>query len=143
MGLVLNPILTNLGLEKPSDAANRFAFFLGKPFVFIGYLIGLVWFGAALGEELLMRGYLLNRLADLFGKNKTGWLIALILHSTIFGMLHIYQGLHGVINITFVAIIFGVVYFIAHRRLFPVILAHILINTISLTAYYLSNGIVN
>jgi len=143
MGLVLDPILSHFGLEKPTNAADRFQFFLGKPFVFIAYLITVVWVGAALGEELLMRGYLLNRLSDFIGSSKPAWIISLIIHSIIFGMLHIYQGLAGVITTTFIAIIFGAIYLIAKKRLFPVILAHLLINTITLTAFYLTDGVVN
>jgi membrane protease YdiL (CAAX protease family) len=58
-------------------------------------------------------------------------------------MLHVYQGLAGIITTTFIALIFGAVYLIAKRRLFPVILAHLIINTISLTAFYLTDGVVN
>ena len=143
MGLVLDPILSHYGLEKPSDVADRFQFFLGKPLLFITYLVTVVWIGAALGEELLMRGFLLNRLSDFFGKGKLAWCISLIIHSIIFGMLHIYQGLAGIITTTFIAIIFGIIYLLAKKRLFPVIVAHLLINTITLTAYYLTGGVVN
>lgn len=143
MGLILDPVLSHFGLEKPDDVADRFQFFLGKPFLFISYLITVVWIGAALGEELLMRGFLLNRLSDFFGKSKSAWFASLMIHSIIFGMLHIYQGLAGIITATVIAIIFGVVYLIAKSRLFPVILAHLLINTVSLTAYYLTGGVVN
>ena len=72
-------------------------FFLGKPALFFTYLIAVVWFGAALGEELLMRGFLFNRLADLFGKSKFAWGAALLIHAMIFGSLHAYQGMQGII----------------------------------------------
>jgi membrane protease YdiL (CAAX protease family) len=129
MGLVLDPILTDLGLVKPV--------------VFISYLITIVWFGAALGEELLMRGFLLNTLAQIFGKTKIGWAVSLTIHAIIFGMLHNYQGLAGIITTGFVAIIFGIIYLVGKRRNFPVILAHVLINTIILTAFYLTDGQIN
>ncbi|PWI29558.1 CPBP family intramembrane glutamic endopeptidase [Xanthomarina spongicola] len=143
MGLILDPILTHFGLEKPSDVADRFQFFLGNPILFITYLVTVVWIGAALGEELLMRGFLLNRLTDVFGKNKIGWIAAMVIHAIIFGMLHIYQGIAGIITTTFIALIFGSIYLIAKRRFFPVILAHLIINTISLTAFYITGGVVN
>ena len=107
--------------------------------IFISFLVGVIWFGAALGEELLMRGFLLNRLTDLFGKTKLGYFVALIVHAIIFGMLHSYQGVVGIITTTVIAIIFGLFYFATKRRLFPLILAHGIIDTISLTAFYLSN----
>lgn len=140
MALVLDPIMKALGIVSPPESHDRFAFFLGRPFVFISYLVGVVWIGAALGEELLMRGFLLNRLSDYFGKSKLGWSIALVLHAIIFGTLHAYQGLPGIIGTAVVALIFGGIYLLAKRRLFPVIIGHGIINTISLTAYYISDG---
>ena len=140
MAIALPLIVNVLGLETPPDASDRFAFFLGKPLVFSMYLVGVVWFGAALGEELLMRGYLLNRLADLFGKSKKGWTLALIIHAIIFGSLHIYQGFPGVIGSGVAALVFGIFYIAGKRRLLPVIIGHGLINSISLIAYYISNG---
>ena len=70
MGLIVKPLLENFGFTNPTDVADRFAFFMGKPIIFIGYLIVVVWFGAALGEELLFRGYLLNRLVDFIALDK-------------------------------------------------------------------------
>ena len=143
MGLIIKPLLESFGLTNPASVADRFAFFMGKPLVFIGYLITVVWFGAALGEELLFRGYLLNRLVDCTGSNKLGIIIALILHAVIFGMLHIYQGLAGVIATGCIALIFGSVYFIIKRKLFPIIIAHGIINSLSLIGLYLNDGVIS
>ena len=137
---VLPLISAQFGLETAPDATDRFEFFLGKPLYFFGYLVGVVWFGAALGEELLMRGFLLNRLGDLFGQSKIGWSVALVVHAVIFGSLHAYQGLPGMIGTGVVALIFGIIYLGSKRRLVPVILGHGIINTIGLVAYYLSDG---
>lgn len=140
MVFVLDPVITKLGLETPPESHDRFAFFLGKPVLFISYLILVVWVGAALGEELLFRGFILNRLSDLFGTNKFGWFLALFLHALLFGIIHSYQGLPGIIGSAVVALIFGGIYLLAKRSLFPVILAHGIINTVSLSAYYFSDG---
>jgi len=140
MALVLSPVVEALGLEMSEDATDRFAFFLGKPLVFAAYLVVVVWFGAAMGEELLMRGFVLNRLGDFFGRGVVGWAIAVMIHSVIFGSLHAYQGPAGILATGMVAMIFGTVYLLFKRRLVPLILAHGLINTISLTGYYLTDG---
>ena len=55
-------------------------------------------------------------------------------------LLHIYQGVPGMVGAGVVAIIFGSIYLLGKRKLAPVIIGHGLINTISLTAYYLSDG---
>lgn len=143
IGLVLYPLLSVFGIDNTAVEVDAFNFLLGKPLVFITYLIVVVWFGAALGEELLMRGYLLSRLTDVVGSTKLGCFVAIIIQAAIFGMLHSYQGVVGILTTALVAIIFGLVYFVAKRRLFPLILAHGIIDTISLTAFYLSNGAMN
>lgn len=140
MGFVLPLIVEFFGLVMPPEASDRFEFFLGKPLYFFSYLVGVVWFGAALGEELLMRGFVLNRFADFFGQGALGWSLALIIHAIIFGSLHAYQGMPGMIGTGVVALIFGGIYLIGKRNLLPVIIGHGVINTIGLTAYYLSDG---
>jgi len=68
---VLEPFF---GLEKTADATNKFSFFLGKPVVLILYIVIGIWFGAGLGEELMMRGFVLNHLKKLIGDSKISWL---------------------------------------------------------------------
>lgn len=138
--VLLDPLVTKLGLEDNSNGPDRWAFLLGKPLLFIAYLTGVVWVGAALGEELLMRGFVLNRLAVLFGQGWFGWTVALVVHAAIFGWMHADQGWSGIIGTGLVALIFGAIYLIGKRQLFPLILAHGIVNTIGLTAYYLSDG---
>ena len=57
-----------------------------------------------------------------------------------FGLLHIYPGVPGMVGTGVVTIIFGSIYLLGKRQLLPVIIGHGMINTISLTAYYLSDG---
>lgn len=140
MAFILSPISDYFGWVTPADAPDRFAFLLGKPYLFFTYLVGVVWIGAALGEELLMRGFVLNRLADFFGQSRIGWTLAILIHAIFFGLLHIYQGVPGMVGTGVVAVIFAVIYLLGKRRLLPVIIGHGIINTISLTAYYLSDG---
>jgi membrane protease YdiL (CAAX protease family) len=140
MAFILAPVTAYFGWVIPPDAPARFEFLLGNPNLFIAYLVVVVWFGAALGEELLMRGFVLNRLADLFGQGRAAWVLAIVIHAIFFGLLHIYQGVPGMVGTGVVALIFAGIYLLGKRRLFPVIIGHGIVNTISLTAYYLSDG---
>jgi membrane protease YdiL (CAAX protease family) len=89
------------------------------------------WFTAAFLEELLWRGYLMNRLVDLQGKEtKLAWVISLVLSAFIFGLGHTYQGLGGVIKITVLGLLFGTAFLTTRRNLWPVIIAHALLDTI-------------
>ncbi len=140
MGAVLGPLFGALNLEAPADANDRFAFFLGKPLQFIGFLIVVIWFGAALGEEMFLRGFVLNRLATFFGEGRLGWAAALVVHASIFGVMHAYQGIPGMIGTGLIGLVLGIFYVGAKRNLFPVVLAHGLINTVGLLGYYFTDG---
>jgi len=55
-----------------------------------------VWPTDGFVEEMMWRGYLMNRLADLVGQTKLAWGIALIGSAAIFGIAHAYQGPSGI-----------------------------------------------
>jgi CAAX protease family protein len=95
------------------------------------------WFTAAFFEELVWRGYLMNRLVDLQGKEtKLAWVIALVGSAIIFGLAHTYQGLGGVIKITVLGLLFGASFLSVRRNLWPVIIAHALLDTIGFIQDY-------
>jgi membrane protease YdiL (CAAX protease family) len=96
-----------------------------------------MWFTAGFFEEFLWRGYLMNRLVDLQGKEtKLAWVISLIGSAIIFGLAHMYQGLGGVIRIAATGLLFGAAFLTVRRNLWPVIIAHALLNTIDFVQHY-------
>jgi CAAX protease family protein len=140
MATVVPIISSALDVTIPKSSTDRFEFLLGNPLYLAIYLLVVIWIGAAVGEELLMRGFLLNSLMSLFGEKRTGVFSAVVLQATIFGMLHISQGIPGIISTGIVAVIFALVYLYCGRKLFPLIIAHGLINSLGLIAYYISDG---
>ncbi|MCH2058084.1 MAG: CPBP family intramembrane metalloprotease [Thalassotalea sp.] len=140
MGLVQPIISELLGVSIPKSSTDRFEFLLGKPLAFVTYLVVVIWIGAALGEELLMRGFLLNKLISIMGDERKGIISAVVVHAVIFGILHISQGIPGILSTGCVAILFAIVYLRNGRNLFPLILAHGVINSIGLLGYYLTDG---
>jgi membrane protease YdiL (CAAX protease family) len=82
------------------------------------------WTLAAFGEELVWRGYLLNRVAGLFRNTPAGWVVSLILVSAVFGASHGYQGAVGMIQEGFAGLLLGVVYLACGRNLAVPIVAH-------------------
>ncbi|MEE8370706.1 MAG: type II CAAX endopeptidase family protein [Sphingomonadales bacterium] len=103
------------------------------------YIMWLViaWVAAGFGEEIFIRGYLMNRLATLFGGEKLGWTLAIIGQGVIFGMLHAYAGFGGVMVIGLSAMVTGVYYLIAGRNIWPLIFVHGAWDTLGITLYYL------
>jgi len=96
-----------------------------------------MWFTAGFFEELLWRGYLMNRLVDLLGnKTKLAWAISLVGSAIIFGLGHTYQGLGGVIKITTMGFLFGAAFLTTRRNLWPVIITHAVLDTIGFVQIY-------
>jgi len=134
---VLEPLF---GLERAVDATDKFNFFLGKPLVLILYIVVGIWFGAGMGEELMMRGFLLNHLKKLIGNSKISWALALITQAVIFGVMHSYQGSRGMVITGLIALSFGIFYLVAKRKLFPLIFAHAVFDTLTMVGFYFAES---
>src|SRR4030095_8253132 len=51
---------------------------------------GVSWVLAAFGEEMVWRGYAMNRVAEMFGGTTGAWIASAVLVSTVFGIAHDY-----------------------------------------------------
>ena len=128
------PLLTRL-LGKPPDLSN-FAAVKGN-LRFALFIIALLWVLAAFGEELVYRGYLMNRVADLGGGTRTGWIVSLFLISVLFGFSHYQQGLTGVIEEGSDGLILGLMYLASRHNLAIPIIAHGVCDTIDTALLFL------
>jgi uncharacterized protein len=86
--------------------------------------IALAWILAAFGEEMVYRGYLMNRVADLFNRSRRAWIVSLILVHVAFGLAHIYQGATGAIDEGLMGLLLGIIYLRTGRNLSVPIVAH-------------------
>ncbi|NJW53058.1 CPBP family intramembrane glutamic endopeptidase [Salinimicrobium oceani] len=101
----------------------------------IGTLI-FVWITAGLLEELVFRAFLINTLDVLLGSTIWSTMAAVIISSLIFGMVHSYQGVTGILVTTCIGLIFGVAYVLGGRKIWPLIFIHGHIDTITLISFY-------
>jgi membrane protease YdiL (CAAX protease family) len=97
----------------------------------------IVWVFAGLGEEIGYRGYLLNKLAEVFGRTRTADVIALLGSAVLFGFGHYYKGPAGILDSGVAGVILGAVYLLSGRNLWACIFAHGFIDTVSVFAAYL------
>jgi hypothetical protein len=95
------------------------------------------WLSAAFPEEMLYRGYLLNRLADIVGRSGAGWALSAALVSLTFGLAHHAQGITGVLDNVLAGLLFAGLYLGSGRNLWLPILAHGVIDTSSVVLLYL------
>ena len=102
-------------------------------------LVALItsWTLAAFGEEMAYRGYVLNRLADLFGGSRLGWAIGVLVSSAIFGFGHLYQGATGIIETFISGIFLACLYLATKRNLWLPIIVHGMIDTIGFLLIFL------
>jgi membrane protease YdiL (CAAX protease family) len=82
------------------------------------------WTLAAFGEEMVYRGYLMNRVADLLNRTRGAWLLSLIVVHVAFGLAHAYQGVTGVIDEGLMGLLLGLIYLRTGRNLSVPIVAH-------------------
>jgi len=82
------------------------------------------WTLAAFGEEMVYRGYLMNRVADLLNRTRTAWIVSLFAVHVGFGLAHAYQGITGVIDEGLMGLLLGIIYLRTGRNLAVPIIAH-------------------
>jgi uncharacterized protein len=100
------------------------------------FWLALSWTLAAFGEEMVFRGYLLNRFGDMFGNAKAAKIFGLIFSSALFGVVHLYQDISGIISTGIVGLFFGILYFMDNKNLWAAILAHGIMDTCGFILIY-------
>ena len=99
--------------------------------------IALSWTLAAFGEEMVYRGYLMNRVAGLFRRPKVAWTISLVLVSFVFGLGHIDQGITGQVENMIDGLLLGVIFLATGFNMWAAIIAHGVTDTVDILLMYL------
>ncbi|HXY60910.1 MAG TPA: CPBP family intramembrane glutamic endopeptidase [Chthoniobacterales bacterium] len=132
--LVTQPLLTKLFNQGPD--LHELGRLIGNwKLLILG--IALSWVLAAFGEESVYRGYLTNRVAEIFGASKNAWVVAALLVTLLFGFSHFHQGPTGVVENIIDGAILALLYFATGRNLWAPILAHGIQDTIDVLLIYL------
>ena len=115
---------------------------------FLGYIRGnlggfltwlaIGWIVGGFIEELLFRGFFLNRIADLLGGTMPALVAGVLAQAVLFGMLHLYAGGFAFLFATVFALANGVFYLTAGRNLWPLILVHGAWNSVQIWSVYQS-----
>ena len=94
-------------------------------------IIPLVWLESLL-EEVLDRGFLMNWIERMFSSTLPATIFAVILQATIFGFRHSNDFSERSITVGLIGLAMGIGYVVFGRNLWPLILAHCALNTISM-----------
>jgi len=91
---------------------------------------------AGIGEEVIVVGYLFDRLKSL---GWTPWVI-ITAAAILRGTYHLYQGFGGFVGNIAMGLVFGALY-AWQRRLAPLVIAHVIIDTAAFVGYPLAIGL--
>ena len=131
---LIDPLLVQL-VGEPFDA-SQFARIPGSiPNLVIWILIG--WLIGGFLEEMVLRGYMISRFADLFGDNRPGWTVGVLISSMLFAIGHINMGIASVVETFIFALVFAGLYIAAGRKLWLPIIAHGFYNSMFFILLYL------
>lgn len=124
-GLGLYLLAREAGLNTTVSPANLTEWWAAPVLVLIAAGNGLI-------EEVVVVGYLITRL------RQTGWGVAaaVAFSSVLRGTYHLYQGFGGFVGNAVMGVIFAL-FFLRTRRLWPLILAHTLLDIVAFLGYTL------
>jgi len=114
---------------------SRFAIVHGNIKLLVIWLLA-IWTIVAFGEEIIGRGFIIDRLLLVFDGTFNPAFLAIALSAIIFGSVHFYQGIAGVVDNTCAGIIFGALYLNQGRTLWSNFLAHGFIDSIIVLIFY-------
>jgi len=90
------------------------------------------WIVGGFMEEMIFRGFLIGHFEKLFKDSKWATILAICSQAFLFGAIHFYnRGITGGFPIFIVALVLGLLYIKLGRKLWPLILAHGIVDTLS------------
>ncbi len=102
--------------------------------------LGGVYIVSSFGEEVTYRAFLINRICQLGLDEKKGRIIAVILSSIVFGLVHYSWGPMGMVQTGFMGLSLGICYIKLKKRLWILILAHGYMDTLLMVQMYLASN---
>jgi membrane protease YdiL (CAAX protease family) len=129
-------IVKSVAARAPGVAASRvdrFVVLRGHPCLTVAAIVG-IWIVSAFGEELIFRGYLLNRLEAMFPIGALGLTGAVVLSSAAFGALHWGHGPSAAARSTAAGVAYATVYLLSGRSLWVTVIAHGVIDSLAIVS---------
>jgi len=126
---VSQPLLIRITGKQP-DLSDFQAIYGNLKWTLI--LLALTWPLAAFGEEMVWRGYLMNRVAGIGKHTRLAWIVGLVAVNMAFGYAHSYQGITGIIDEGLMGVLLGLFYLGTGCNLSVPIIAHGVADTVDL-----------
>ena len=131
---IVEPLIARLTSGALPDV-SQFRSLTGNE-ALLAFWLTLSWTLAAVVEELAYRGWILTRCVEIGGGSRGAWVAALLVSSVLFGAVHAYQGLSGMISTGLTGVVFGATYLATGRNLWTAIIAHGTLDTAGFMMMY-------
>jgi uncharacterized protein len=131
---LISMLSATLGLQR--QHLEAFDDLRGNLARYLVLLIPIGWGSAAFGEELIYRGFLTRRLSDALGGTGIAEIAATLGQAVLFALGHSYLGPRGMLNAGALGLVSGLSYRWNGRNLWPLIIAHGLVDSVGITALY-------
>ena len=132
-------IMANItGIPESADMSG-YDYLKNNLGMFLLSLLG-VYIVSSFGEEVIYRAFLITRISQMGSNSRNSRIIAIIISSIIFGLVHYSWGPMGIVQTTFMGLALGICYIVMKRRLWILILAHAYMDTLLLTQIYMASN---
>lgn len=131
------PLLVDPLFELPEPDFSRYDVIRGNLPAAIAMGLALP-LAAAIPEEIVYRGFLIDRFTRLLGTGPAGTASSVLLQALVFGAIHFQWGVGGVIVATIMGLVWGTAFVLCGRNLWIVIIAHSLAHVALVTQLYFS-----
>lgn len=119
----LAPLAVSVFFELPEPDLSRYDSINGNLLAAIGMAL-ILPLTASIPEEIIYRGFLIGRLSNVFGLDRSGAVMAVFVQSLVFGSIHFQWGVGGMLMTFIMGAVWGTAYLLCGRNLWVVILAH-------------------
>lgn len=140
LGFILGSIIMAniVGIPEGANMSN-YAYLKDNIGMLFLTLIG-VYIVSSFGEEVVYRGFLINRIEQIGISSRYATTIAIIISAIIFGFAHYSWGPMGIVQTAFMGLALAICYIKLKRRLWILIIAHMYMDTILMVQVYLNSN---
>ena len=117
------PLMLAPFFDLPQPDMSRYDVIRGDPRAALLFAV-LLPLAAAVPEEILYRGFLIERLTNLFGGANYAVVFAVVVQALVFGSVHFQWGPGGILVTSIMGAVWGFAYLLCGRNLWIVIIAH-------------------
>ena len=109
--------------DLPPPDMSRYDFIRGNAPAALALAL-LLPITAAIPEEIVYRGFLMQQFGRLYGARPAATVLAVLSQALIFGLVHFQWGLGGIVMTSIMGVVWGTAFVLCGRNLWIVIMAH-------------------